>query len=339
MGTRRSPYARLGLDLLAGCVVLAVSFLGWAPAARGQTSSLEERLLSKDPAVSGPAVKGVLAEANRTKPLLLVLAAARLFESGSRDDAVFWNFAGMVRAGYAPPDERAQHNGQLMGWLGVPINAYAMRDSQKTFDAMKKAMDWDTRTYATWARANNLDPTSAALTERRKRARENMVEFVNKMKASAPPQPKESGEVRIKREYTTNPVERVVDGTTLRIPANYVTPFGLSAPARETVAYVALVIFFPNLEGYTPTNWRDVETSKDAVFVVIKRDSGGRNASTAVPCDAKTVSQRAGGRCEVVVVDPSSGLQIQGHFLPDDGARAQKLEARLGQLLKAWLVK
>jgi hypothetical protein len=305
----------------------------------GQDSSLEQRLLSSDPAVSGPALKSVLAEADRAKPLLLVLAANRLFQSGSRDDAVFWNFAGMVRSGYAPPDEHAQNSGQLMGWLSVPINGYAMRDSQKTSATMKKALDWDARTYATWATANNLDPASAALTERRKRARAKMVEFVNTMMASAPAAPKESGEVRIKREYTTNPVERIIGGTALRIPANYLTPFGLSAPARETVTYVALVMFFPNLEGYTPTNWREVETSKDAVFVFIKADTGARPVSTNVPCDAKTASQRAGGRCDVVVVDPSSGLQVQAHFHPVDGARAQKLEARLGQLLKAWLVK
>jgi len=84
--------------------------------------------MSTDPTVSGPAVKSLLAEADRSKPLLLVLAAARLFESGSRDDAVFWNFAGMIREAYAPPDERAQENGQLMGWLGTPINAYFLPD-------------------------------------------------------------------------------------------------------------------------------------------------------------------------------------------------------------------
>src|SRR5258706_400874 len=237
MRPRGSSYARIGLALLC---------LGWTAAARGQDSSLEERLLSKDPAVSGPAAKSVLAGADRAKPLLLLLAANQLFQSGSRDDAVFWNFAGMVRAEYAPPDERA---------------------------------------------------------------------------------------------YTTNTVERVIEGTTLRIPANYLTPFGLSAPAREAVTYVPLVMFFPSLEGYTPANWREVETSKDAVFVFIKRDSGARSVSTSVPCDANTASQGAGGRCEVVVVDPSSGLQIQSHFLPGEVARAHKLEARLGQLLKAWLVK
>src|SRR6266850_3851366 len=156
MRTRGSSYARIGLALLC---------LGWTSAARGQDSSLEERLLSKDPAASGPAAKSVLAGADRAKPLLLLLAANRLFQSGSRDDAVFWNFAGMVRSGYAPPDEHAQNSGQLMGWLSVPINGYAMQDSQKTIATMKKALDWDARMYATWTTANNFDPASAALTE------------------------------------------------------------------------------------------------------------------------------------------------------------------------------
>jgi len=34
----------------------------------------------------------------------------------------------MIREAYAPPDERAQENGQLMGWLGTPINAYFLPD-------------------------------------------------------------------------------------------------------------------------------------------------------------------------------------------------------------------
>jgi len=148
---------------------------------------------------------------------------------------------------------------------------------------------------------------------------------VNKMNAAAPPPPKEPGEVRIKREDTTNTVERVIEGTTLRIPANYLTPFGLSAPAREAVTYVPLVMFFPSLEGYTPANWREVETSKDAVFVFIKRDSGARSVSTSVPCDANTASQGAGGRCEVVVVDPSSAV------VPADvsGGKSRKRAIRL----------
>ena len=125
----------------------------------------------------------------------------------------------------------------------------------------------------------------------------------------------------------------------LSLAASLVTPFGLSIPAKETVQYVQLVMFFPNLEGFTPTNWRDLETSKDTVFVVIKRDAGARPVSTTAPCDKTTVSQRAGGRCEVVVVDPTGRLQIQAHFIPDDGARAKTLEARLGQMLKSWLAK
>jgi hypothetical protein len=209
-------------------------------------------------------VKAVLARADRAKPILLVVAAAALFESGSRGDALFWNFAGLLRIEYAPPAERPADSAQTVGWLSVPIHGYAMRDGKKTQETLKKAIDWDARTYATWAQANNLDPASAALTERRTRAREKMVTFVDKLQAAAPPPPKEPTEARVKREYSTNPVERVIDGTTLRIPANYVRPFGLSIPARETVAYVQLLMFFPNLEGFTPTNWRDLETSKEA---------------------------------------------------------------------------
>jgi len=72
MPTQRSSHARTAFDHVAHGAVLVLLCLGGTPFARGQDSSLEERLVSADPAVSGPAVKSVLAQADHAKPLLLV---------------------------------------------------------------------------------------------------------------------------------------------------------------------------------------------------------------------------------------------------------------------------
>ena len=126
MQTRRSLYARIGVALV-GRSVLVLLCLGWAPSARGQDPSIEQRLLSADPTVSGPAVE-LARGSGSCQTASACTGSGPLVRVGSRDDAVFWNFAGMIREAYAPPDERAQENGQLMGWLGTPINAYFLPD-------------------------------------------------------------------------------------------------------------------------------------------------------------------------------------------------------------------
>jgi hypothetical protein len=268
-------------------IVVSLCVVGTAPAWT-QTDRIQERLGSKDPAVARAAVAEVIAGADRAEPLSLMLAAARQFEFGGQDEAVLWFYAGQLRAGYAP--QLTGEGSQLVTIFtmthGEGINAYAMRDIVRMIETIAKAMHWDEKTYETWARANTLDPASAELLKRRSDAREGLVALATDLRAhrqkyekaareyKSPEQLQREAEESVKRDYTTAPLERIVGGTTLRIPANFMTARGLTARPRETTRELTLVVFLPKFIGYTLENWRDLSGNRNIMWVRLKPDSG-----------------------------------------------------------------
>jgi hypothetical protein len=270
--------------------IVVVLCLLWAAPATTQAGKIEERLASKDPAVARAAVAEVLAGADRAEPLSLMLAASRHFEFGAQDEAVLWFYAGQLRARYSP--QVAGDNGQLVTistmTLGEGINAHAMRDIVKMIETIARAMQWDEKTYDTWAKANKLDPASAELLKRRSDARDGFVTFATDLKANrqkyekaareykSPEQLQREAEERVRRDYTTAPLERIIGGRTLRIPANYLTAHGLAARPRETSRELTLVVFLPKFVGYTLENWRELSGNKNVMWVRLKPDTGPR---------------------------------------------------------------
>lgn len=268
-------------------IVVVLCLLCAAPAWT-QGEKIEERLGSKDPAVAKAAVAEVIAGADRAEPLVLMLAASRHFEFGAQEEAVLWFYAGQLRARYSP--QLTGENSQLITistmTLGEGINAYAMRDIVKMIETIAKAMQWDEKTYDTWAKANKLDPGSAELLKRRSDARDGLVTFATDLRANrqkyekaareykSPEQVRREAEEAVKRDYTTVPLERVVGGKTLRIPANFVTAHGLAVRPRETTRELTLVVFLPKFVGYTLENWRELSGNKNVMWVRLKPDSG-----------------------------------------------------------------
>ena len=274
--------------LIAVRPIVVVLCLCWASTAWPAADTLQARLASKDPAVARAAVAEVIAAADRAEPLSLMLAASRHFELGAQEEAVLWFYAGQLRARYSP--QLAGENGQLVTissvTLGEGINMYAMRDIVKMIESIAKAMHWDEQTYETWARANKLDPASAELLKRRSDARDGLVAFATDLKVNrkkyekvareykSPEQVQREAEESVRRDYSTAPLDRVVGGTLLRIPANYVTAHGLAARPRETTRELTLVVFLPKFIGYTLDNWRDLSGNKNVMWVRLKPDAG-----------------------------------------------------------------
>ena len=277
----RGVSARAGLLLL--CVALASP--GWSEPAK-----LADRLASKDPSVARAAVTEVLSDADRADPLMLMLAASRHLELGSKEEAIVWFYAGQLRARYSPllGGERSQQVTISTVTLGEGINAHAMRDIVKMIELIARAMQWDEKTYDAWAKTNKLDPDSADLLKRRSDARDALVTFATDLKVNrqkyekaareykSPEQRQREAEESVQRDYTTAPLERVVGGKTLRIPANYVTVHGLAARPRESTRELTLVLFLPRFVGYTLDNWRDLSGNKNVVWVRLKPDAGPR---------------------------------------------------------------
>jgi hypothetical protein len=277
----RDRGARAGVLLF--CVALASP--AWTEPAK-----LADRLASKDPAVARAAVTEALADADHGDPLVLMLAASRHLEFGSAEEAIVWFYAGQLRARYSPllTGERSQQVTISTVTLGESINAHGMRDIVKMIELIARAMHWDEKTYDAWAKASKLDPDGAELLKRRAAARDGLVAFATDLKVNrqkyekaareykSPEQLQREAEESVQRDYTTAPLERVVGGKTLRIPANYVTARGLTARPRETTRELTLVLFLPKFVGYTLENWRDLSGNKQVMWVRLRPDAGPR---------------------------------------------------------------
>ena len=271
----------------AGTGALVV-FLALTAPASSDPSKVVDRLTSKDPAVARAAVTEVLADADRAEPLALMLAASRELELGTKDDAVLWFYAGQLRARYSPllTAEQSQQLTISTVTLGESINAHGMRDIVRMIELIAKAMQWDEKTYDAWAKANKLDPNSADLLKRRSDARDGLVTLATDLKVNrqkyekaareykSPEQLQREAEESVQRDYTTAPLERVVGGRTLRIPANYLTAHGLTARPRESARELTLVVFLPKFVGYTLENWRDLSGNKNVMWVRLRPDAG-----------------------------------------------------------------
>jgi hypothetical protein len=269
--------------------VVALGLMCALPAS-APADTLHERLGAKDPAVARAAVAEVIAAADRAEPLSLMLAASRQFEFGTQDEAVFWFYAGQLRARYAPQlaGESSQTVTIFSVTLGEGLNAHAMRDIVRMLETLAKAMQWDETTYEVWAKAHGLDPLGEELLARRTAAREGLVTFATDLKRNrqkyekaareykSPEQLRREAEESVRRDYSTAPLERIVAGRTLRIPANYVTAHGLTARPRETARELTLVMFLPKLVGYTLENWRDLSGNKNVMWVRLRPDTGPR---------------------------------------------------------------
>jgi hypothetical protein len=274
-----------GRGARAGVFVLCVALT--APA-WSEPAKLTARLGSKDAAVARAAVTEVLADAERADPLVLMQAASRHLELGSAEEAIVWFYAGQLRARYSPllSGERSQQVTISTVTQGEGINAHAMRDIVKMLELIARAMLWDEKTYDAWAKANKLDPDSAELLKRRAAARDGLVAFATDLKINrqryekaareykSPEQLQREAEESVQRDYTTAPLERVVGGKSLRIPANYVTAHGLTARPRESTRELTLVLFLPKFVGYTLENWRDLSGNKNVMWVRLRPDTG-----------------------------------------------------------------
>ncbi|WP_166345835.1 hypothetical protein [Phytoactinopolyspora limicola] len=79
--------------------------------------------------------------------------AARLFEDGHKDDAVFWFYAGQLRFRFhlmanpdLPRDEDPALFAALSQSVGAPLNLYAVGDVDALVAQIDAVLEWDTTT-------------------------------------------------------------------------------------------------------------------------------------------------------------------------------------------------
>jgi hypothetical protein len=275
------------LARLALCAVMSL--------AHAQSGSLEERLRSSDPVVARAAAEEIIRNTS-AEPLLLMAAAHSLYGAERKDDAVFWFYAGQLRARYNP--KLKGENSQLIAiftMAGEAINAHAQKNIAAMDKTIARVLKWDEETFSAWAKANEYEPEKLAAD--RSKAREGLVGMMAKLKGDREHYEKLAREYkdpleqqreqqaqlarRIEKSFSTRPLERVIAGKTFRLPANYFTRGGLEAPAREELSQLTLIVFLPRLEGFardTPLEFGGIR----ALMYVRINDSNERKNTVEV---------------------------------------------------------
>lgn len=104
-----------------------------------------------DPTKKSPAeLERGIADAH---PATYYVLAQKLFESGKRDEAIFWFYAGQLRYRFhlaAHPDLEPSGDPALFSSLsevlGRPLNEYAFGDLKALRATIQRVLDWDERT-------------------------------------------------------------------------------------------------------------------------------------------------------------------------------------------------
>ncbi|HEX2650419.1 MAG TPA: hypothetical protein VHN19_10830 [Burkholderiales bacterium] len=268
--------ADAGVALRTKCLLLLLcaAFLG---PARGQTP--EE----------------TLAKAELAEPLLLMGAAVQLDRAGKKDEAVFWFYAGQLRARYSPLLKG--ENSQLVvifTMSGEGINAHAQKDVPRMAKTIDRVLDWDEKTFAAWAKAQKLDPSDVKLAADRARTREGLVALMAELRSKREHYEKLAREYKdpeeqrraaleeearqIRANFSTRTVERVVDGHRLRLPANYFSRMGLKEPDRAEVRDLVLALFLPEMEGFSTATPVDLGGLRNLMWVRVNDPNMNRNA-------------------------------------------------------------
>ena len=201
----------------------------------------------------------VLREAARADPLELMHAAMLQFNRGKKDEAVFWFYAGQLRARYAS-GARVEYAQVLTVYMNIaePLNIYAMRDVAGTTAAMRRVLAWDEQTLSDWAWAHSIDLRDAELVMRRTRAREGLVRFAELLTSKREEFEKQARALPMEERIAVAdlpPRKPAVPAATASEPAApfYVRGAGSSASLRlgtvEVVSRAALI------EGKEPRYW------------------------------------------------------------------------------------
>jgi hypothetical protein len=85
-------------------------------------------------------------------PSAYYILAEKLFESGQKDEAVFWFYVGQLRYRFkvsvnpGPPDGDPALLASLNAVLGEPINQYGFGDLKTLHETLEKVLTWDQNT-------------------------------------------------------------------------------------------------------------------------------------------------------------------------------------------------
>jgi hypothetical protein len=108
---------------------------------------------SREPDFNKMTAEQIKAGIEARHPAAYYVLASKLFQAGSRDEAVFWFYAGQLRYRFhlaanptLPPSGDPALFASLSEVVGGPINEYAFGDIDAATATMDKVLEWDEKT-------------------------------------------------------------------------------------------------------------------------------------------------------------------------------------------------
>ncbi|UCV24164.1 hypothetical protein [Ferribacterium limneticum] len=127
----------------------------------------KERLKSCDPRVALSAAKEILNDPKTLQePLEMFSPALILFQSGEKDDAVFWFYVAQLRVRYQlafQKGDRGQLLQVMLMTVGPPINNYAFQDVLKLDRQLDRVLEWDRATPNSMKEGTRADDNNAQI--------------------------------------------------------------------------------------------------------------------------------------------------------------------------------
>ncbi len=109
-----------------------------------------DELKSASTETRNKAIADIKAAPDKYAPPVFYLLSSVLFQEGKKDDAMFWFYAGQLRARYDAnrcADISARSGvGVLNMQFGTPINQYAFTDIPRLKELVSKVVEWDRKT-------------------------------------------------------------------------------------------------------------------------------------------------------------------------------------------------
>lgn len=120
--------------------------------------------------VSSQTVQQLQAGIEQKHPAAYYVLAKRLFESGARDEAVFWFYAGQIRwRAYLMGNPQLPRDGDpalfasLSEVVGRPLNEYAFGDIPALVKIIDRALEWDAKNPDSYAKAPERERSRSGL--------------------------------------------------------------------------------------------------------------------------------------------------------------------------------
>lgn len=259
----------------------------------------KERLKSCDPSVALSAAKEILNDPKTLQePLEMFSPALILFQSGEKDDAVFWFYVAQLRVRYQlafQKGDRGQLLQVMLMTVGPPINNYAFQDVLKLDRQLDRVLEWDRATPNSLKEGTRADDIKAQIEkiysgfrDLRTKLRVEKDDIEQKAKAAAPQIEQMYSQMR-SRPCQPGAPDPAYANRTIEMEKNAVAEFTKNHKnvLREVgaIKYVNVSSYRLNPQSALPSRYTvSVDGAKKRLFAEVEVSRSGDRAHFVLAC-------------------------------------------------------